>query len=83
MKQGAIIEEIGGEPASGSEGTGFQTWHDTYSVLQCAEIESCLGAWVEATKPAFGPEAAQNFDLVRSMDRRRVSPAAQHREEYF
>jgi hypothetical protein len=34
MKQGAIIEEIGGEPASGSEETGFQTWHDTYSLLQ-------------------------------------------------
>jgi len=83
MKQGAIIEEIGGEPASGSEGTRFQTWHDTYSVMQWAEIESCLGAWVEAAKPAFGPEAAQNFDLVRSLNRRRVRLAAQRREEYF
>ena len=83
MKQGAIIEEVGGEPASGSEATGFQTWHDTYSVLQWAEIRSCLGAWVKAAKPAFGPEAAQNFDLVRSLDRRRVRPAAQRREEYF
>ena len=83
MKQGAIIEEIGGEPASGSEGTGSQTRHDTYSALQWAEIESCLGAWLEAAKPAFGPEAAQNFDLVRSLDRRRVRPTAQSREEYF
>jgi hypothetical protein len=82
MKQGAIIEEIGGEPASGSEGTRFQTWHDTYSVLQWAEIESCLSAWVEAAKPAFGPEAAQTFDLVGSLDRRRVRPSAQRREEY-
>jgi amidase len=82
MKQGAIIEEIGGEPASGSEGTGSQTWHDTYSVLQWAEIESCLGAWLEAAKPAFGPEASQSFDLVRNLDRRRVRPAAQRREEY-
>src|SRR5919106_3252113 len=65
-----------------SEGTGLQMWHDTYCVLQWAEIESCLGAWVEATKPAFGPEAAQNFDLVRSLDRRRVRPSAQRREEY-
>ena len=65
-----------------SEGTGLQMWHDTYCVLQWAEIESCLGAWVEATKPAFGPEAAQNFDLVRSLDRRRVRPAAKRREEY-
>jgi amidase len=77
------VWEIGGEPARGSEGTGFQTWHDTYSVLQWAEIESCLGAWVEETKPAFGPEAAQNFDLVKRLDRRRVSPAAQRREAYF
>ena len=45
MKQGAIFEEIGGELASGSEGTDFQTWHDTYSVLQWAETESWLGAW--------------------------------------
>ena len=77
------VWEISRQPARGSEGTGFQTWHDTYGVLQWAEIESCLGAWIEATKPAFGPEAAQNFDLVKRLDRRRVRPAAQRREEYF
>ncbi len=77
------VWEIGGESARVSEGTGFQTWHDTYGVLQWAEIESCLGAWIEATKPEFGPEASQNFDLARSLDRRRVRPAAQRREEYF
>jgi amidase len=76
------VREIDGE-AQTSEETSFQTWHDTYGVLQWAEIESCLGAWIEATKPAFGPEAAQNFDLVKSLDRRRVGPAAQRREEYF
>jgi amidase len=52
-------------------------------VLQWVEIESCLDAWVEATKPVFGPEAAQNFDLVKSLDRRRVSLSAQRREEYI
>ena len=77
------VREIGGESARGSEGTGLEIWHDTYSVLQWAEIESCLGAWIESTKPAFGPEASQNFDLVKSLDRRRVKPAAQRREEYF
>jgi amidase len=76
------VRGIDGEPQT-SEGTGFRTWHDTYSVLQWAEIESCLGAWIEATKPAFGPEAAQNFDLVKRLDRRRVRPAAQRREMYF
>jgi amidase len=76
------VREIDGEPEA-PEGTDFQTWHDTYGVLQWAEIESCLGAWIEATKPAFGPEAAQNFDLVKNLDRRRVGLAAQRREEYF
>jgi len=37
----------------------------------------------ESTKPAFGPEASQNFDLVKSLDRPRVKLAAQRREEYF
>ena len=76
------VREIHGD-SEASKGTSFQTWHDTYSVLQWAEIESCLGAWVEAKKPAFGPEAAQNFDLIKRLDRRRVSPAAQRREAYF
>jgi amidase len=77
------VWEISAESARVSEGTGFQTWHDAYGVLQWAEIESCLGAWIEATQPVFGPEAAQNFDLVKSLDRRRVKPAAQRREKYF
>ena len=77
------VWEIGGEPARVLEGKDFQTWHDTFGVLQWAEIESCLGAWIEETKPEFGPEAAQNFDLIKRLDRRRVRPAAQRREEYF
>src|SRR3712207_4825628 len=58
-------------------------FRSTYSMLQWAEIESCLGAWIEKTKPAFGPEASQNFDLAKSLDRRRMRPAVQRREEYF
>jgi amidase len=76
------VREIHGEPEA-SEGTELQAWHDTYGVVQWAEIESCLGAWVKETKPEFGPEAAQNFDLVKSLDRRRVGPALLRREEYF
>ena len=76
------MREVQGEPEA-SEGTDLQAWHDTYGVVQWAEIESCLGPWVAETKPAFGPEAAQNFDLVRSLDRRRVGPAMLRREEYF
>ena len=52
-------------------------------MLQWAEIWSCLGAWVEETNPAFGPEAAQNFEIVKNLDRRRVGPAVRRREELF
>jgi len=61
----------------------LRTWLGAYSVLQWAEIESCLGAWVRQTRPAFGPEAAQNFELVKGLDRRRVGPAVRRREGYF
>jgi amidase len=76
------LQEIDSESEQ-LEGTGFQKWYDTYCVLQWAEIESCLGAWVAAANPAFGPEAEQNFALVKNLDRRKVRRAAQHRQEYF
>ncbi len=73
------LRDISGD----AEGTGFQTWYDTYCVLQWAEIESCLGAWIGATRPAFGPTIAASFDLVKNLDRRRVSQAAQRRETCY
>ncbi|MGH7753641.1 MAG: amidase, partial [Gemmatimonadales bacterium] len=66
-----------------AECTGFQTWYDTYCVLQWAEIESCLGAWIAATQPAFGPSIAASFNLVKSLDRRRVNQAVQRRETCY
>ena len=72
-----------GEIDSQPEETDLWAWYDTFCVLQWAEIESCLGAWVAATKPAFGPETAQNFELVKNLDRRRLREAVQRRERYF
>ena len=66
-----------------AEGNGFQTWYDTFYVLQWAEIESSLGAWIAAAQPVFGPVIAGSFDLPKSLDRRRVSQAAQRREKYY
>jgi amidase len=76
------VREIHDEPEA-SEGTGLQAWYDTYGVLQWSEIESCLGAWVEEAKPAFGPEATRNFELVKNLDRRQVGLAVQRREKFF
>ena len=71
------------EICGGPKEEGLKAWCDTYNVLQWAEIESSLGAWIDADKPAMGPITAGSFDLVRKLDRRRVVQNVRHREEYF
>jgi amidase len=62
---------------------GFANWTDIFCVIQWAEINSCLGAWIARAKPEFGPGIAASFELTRQLDRRRVSDAWQQREQYF
>ena len=66
-----------------SDGRSFETWTETFCVIQWAEIESCLGAWIANAKPEFGPEIAASFQLMSQLDRRRVAEALQRRERYF
>jgi amidase len=65
-----------------SEAGDLATWLDTFSVLQWAEIQSSLGAWIAETRPEFGPQTAANFEMVRQLDRTRIAAAAYRREEY-
>src|SRR5207244_11745158 len=58
-------------------------WAETFCVIQWAEINSCLGAWIADAKPEFGPEIAGSFELTSQLDRRRVADAWQQREEHF
>ena len=64
-------------------GHSFATWADTFCVIQWAEIESCLGAWIANDRPEFGPAIAASFQLMKQLDRRRVAEAMQHREHCF
>jgi amidase len=73
------LQELVGDAA----GHSFAAWADTFCVIQWAEIESCLGAWMANTKPEFGPEIAASFQLMKQLDRRRVPEAVQQREKYF
>jgi amidase len=73
------LQELVGDDA----GRSFATWADTFCVIQWAEIENCLGAWIAAARPEFGPEIAASFQLMKQLDRRRVGEAIQHRERYF
>src|SRR5216110_1277796 len=58
-------------------------WAETFCVIQWAEINSCLGAWIADAKPDFGPGMAASFELTSQLDRRCVADAWQQREEYF
>jgi amidase len=71
------------ELVSDDAGHSFATWVDSFCVIQWAEIESCLGAWIASAKPEFGPEIAASFQLMKQLDRCRVAEALQRREQYF
>jgi amidase len=73
------LQEIIGDDA----GSSFATWVDTFCMIQWAEIESCLGAWIANAKPEFGPEIAASFQLMDKLDRRRVLEAVEQREQYY
>lgn len=72
------LREIDGEPRD----SGLTAWFDTFCTIQWAEIWSSLGDWVEAVQPAFGPRTKNNFELARSLDRRKIGPASRRREDY-
>jgi amidase len=65
------------------DGSNFANWADTFCVIQWAEINSCLGAWIADAQPEFGPDIAASFELTKQLDRRRVGYALQQREHYF
>jgi amidase len=70
------------ELVADNAGHSFETWVDTFCVIQWAEVKSCLGAWIANAKPALGPGIAGSFQLVNQLDRRHVAEALQRREQY-
>ena len=80
---GAVRESSLQELVADDAGHSFATWAETFCVIQWAEIESCLGAWIASAGPEFGPEIAASFQLMEQLDRRRVAEAVRRREQYF
>jgi amidase len=79
----AVRESSLQDIVAGDSVHSFATWAETFCVIQWAEIESCLGAWIASAKPEFGSEIAASFQLMNQLDRRRVAEAVQRREQYF
>jgi len=63
--------------------TGLQNWFEIYRIIQRAEAESSLGAWVAFQNPEFGPTIAESFQLTRSLDRRLIAGMIRRREKYY
>ena len=62
------------------EAADLSNWLNTFRTLRSAEVDSCLGPWVEATHPNFGPSAAAGFEIIRQLDRSQLGPAIYQRE---
>jgi amidase len=73
------IREFDSEP----QALDLHNWYEIYRVLQRAEAESCLGSWVAATKPEFGPLITESFELIRHLDRNLIAPILERRFRYF
>jgi amidase len=80
---GAVRESSLCEVVGNDVGHSFATWAEIFCVMQWAEIESCLGAWIANERPEFGPEIAASFQLMKQLDRRHVAKAMQYREQCF
>ena len=80
---GAVRESSLQDLVADNAGHSFETWVDSFCVIQWAEIESCLGAWIANARPEFGPEIAASFQLMKQLDRQRVAGSLQRREQYF
>ncbi len=46
---------------------GLRPLYDAYRTLQCYEAWACLGNWVIATEPKFGPGVGDRFAVARAM----------------
>ena len=62
-----------GETTLGS--AGLPAWFETFRVLQAAEIWSNHGAWIEATRPVFGPGVRDRLDWASRVTPERVGAA--------
>ncbi len=47
---------------------GLAAWRETFRICQAAEIWECLGAWVQANTPEFGPGIRERFEIASRID---------------
>jgi amidase len=80
----AAALELGGmRPVDvGSEGGGLAAWMTCFRTIQATEIWRQHGAWIERTKPVFGPEIAQRFQWAKSVAEAPSGDVAERRRAF-
>jgi len=73
------IREVDGE----TNVAELLNWYEIYRVLVRAEAESCLGSWIAAARPEFGPLVTESFELTHELDRSLIPGMKDRRENYF
>ncbi|WP_282606811.1 amidase [Pelagibius sp. Alg239-R121] len=66
----------------GEPGGGLGEWMWRFRKIQASEIWRVHGDWIEAQKPAFGPEIAERFAWAQSVDPGEAADASTARQEF-
>ena len=61
-------------------GDALPAWRNAFRLIQSDEAWTAHGAWVEATRPAFGPGVRERFAAARQLDPGEVAEAMSLRE---
>lgn len=60
---------------------GLTEWFETFRVVQAASIWANHGAWIEKTKPNFGPGIKQRIEWAAQLNPSEVDPARERHEK--
>jgi amidase len=61
----AVTAHFGGAQAVKVSPDGLEKWRVQFRLVSAAEVWSVNGAWIEQTKPVFGPAIAERFAFAR------------------
>ena len=76
----ALVAHFGGITPVNLSPEGFDAWYVAFRHLQGREIRDVHRAWIDATKPAFGPGVAERFAWAATITDGQVAAAERLRD---
>ncbi|WP_137180218.1 amidase [Roseomonas sp. AR75] len=78
----AVEQELGAALGVTLVPEGIDRLYDTFRVIQAEEAWATLGAWVDATRPSFGPGVGERFAAAKAVDPAEAHAARGFREAF-